>query len=290
MESRGISQVVSDERMKVFVSIMDKVSDVHRMKYDNNGLRNIFGHTVVRLDKMEIPLDWVVYDYNTQGGYDRGVESFGGTIGRVVEENGQVSNIHIQVMSVFGKIDKAKLSEVIQHELSHAWEKINYGKTYQGMELYNAAVEELMGNGNVYLSAVGNIFYMYKRFEDRAYGNGAYAYLMSHPQRDNIIDRIKETELYGAYTTICQQLELLKRKHCYNENATFAFDYINKRFGISRDKIISLGERTVKYLEHIIKRTMRQVENDILKDQIKHTVSPYRFFNKAKQFFTGGKV
>lgn len=287
-EARGISAKVTDARVKVCTEFQRQYGKFRKgAAYNSIGVKYVHGGFSIKMFDTQIPITWQVYDYKDNNVF--AMSDTGGTGGQLLHNQDNTYSLTFWTDCIAGEIDMGKVAEVIQHELSHYWEKLNYGKFYQGMNRYEDATGSLMGSSNKYMRYIGNIFYMYKRFEDRAYGNGAYAFLMSCNDRENVKLNIQRTELYGAKVTLEKELAELKglgrEGSKNNADARTAFSYIKVKYNMSYRNLIKLGERTISYLDYVIGRTMRQVEDDIAKEKMERSVFyPFKnMFNKFKR-------
>lgn len=276
-ESRSIAAEVTQARVEICSDIRLQCQKSAEGRYNNEGYIHIENEKAVQIKSMKLHVFWECFDFCNRYVYDQNSDSLFRNAFNTVGENG-VAAVYFRFFSVRGKIvDEAMMADTVQHEISHAWETFNYGQNYKHMARYNDAVDNLFSSENKYLQYIGNIFYMHKKFEVRAHSNGAYAYLISCPHKELVRSNIHQTQLYAAITTLRSELAELKKLSPTDREkgeVKTALDYIKKHYQMSYDDIIRLGERTVKYLDYTMARVIQQVEDDLLKENMRKIAYP----------------
>ena len=177
--------------------------------------------------------------------------------------------INITVRAVNGKIDFARTLEALQHEFEHFWERLHMGHPYKGMNLYKVADQLLCDTYNDYNQSIGRILYMSRKWEQRAYANGVYQYLMSHPVPNLTRENIKDTQLYRALIFLKKDVEKLKavKEPSQHPFLRATLSKLRSDFGIQYEQIITIGEKAIDNIVRILGRTLSKAENDLSKKE-----------------------
>ena len=166
-------------------------------------------------------------------------------------DNNKSALLNIEGYSISGTIDEKELSDTIQHEINHIFQKIKGKKSnikkdtlyYKIRSVFNIKTDEE-------INAIANALYYSFDDEQDSFVNGLYAYLMSN----GLIvswDKIKKN------TLVYKGLESMKKSLIFLEKINN--EKIKQYFGISRNKCIS-----------IIEKGMQRFQNKIGKVLIKH--------------------
>lgn len=151
--------------------------------------------------------------------------------------------ISITIVAINGRINNDSVIESIQHEISHFFEvSKRQGVPYKNMFQYKLAVTILQQEEKFteIMVAIAEVIYISYKFEQRAFGNGAYRYLMNHTDDyfHNFNNAIKKTKLYQYLTLIDDDIELLKD----NSDAEYEITETFKRFEIPYEDFMDLAK------------------------------------------------
>ena len=168
-----------------------------------------------------------------------------------------------------GKINEKEFYNTIQHEVSHYYELMLRGKPYPSKENYNKAVGILNAYDNIIDWAIASIIYMGVEYEHRAYGNGAYQYMMrSNDYGHNFRNVIKDTPLYQNLVQVRNAKDVLLS--CQAKNGTdFVNQYLEQYRGLNFEKIISMAAKTEKALLYSLGRAKTKA---LLDYKIQHKI------------------
>lgn len=166
-------------------------------------------------------------------------------------DNNKTALLNIEGYSISGTIDEKELSDTIQHEINHIFQKIKGKKSnikkdtlyYKIRSIFSIETDEE-------INTIANALYYSFDDEQDSFVNGLYAYLMS----SGLIvswDKIKKN------TLVYKGLESMKKSLIFLEKIND--EKIKQYFGISKNKCIS-----------IIEKGMRRFQNKIGKVLIKH--------------------
>ena len=159
-------------------------------------------------------------------------------------------------------MDLAKIRsfiDSIQHELSHDFEITNRGKPY--INDLNKIGLKLMSSNDVCVKSIGYILYASDKTEIRAYANGLYAYLSSK----NIIipkyTNLRHFDFFKILKELNNSLAFIKG----NKNNKELLEKINlylEKYHIGYDKLIEIGENTIKKWNKEAMRTINKYTKD----------------------------
>ncbi len=166
-------------------------------------------------------------------------------------DNNKTALLNIGGYSISGTIDEKELSDTIQHEINHIFQKIKGKKSnikkdtlyYKIRSIFSIETDEE-------INTIANALYYSFDDEQDSFVNGLYAYLMS----SGLIvpwDKIKKN------TLVYKGLESMKKSLIFLEKIND--EKIKQYFGISKNKCIS-----------IIEKGMQRFQNKIGKVLIKH--------------------
>lgn len=191
--------------------------------------------------------------------------------------------INITIKAINGKIDFARTLETIQHEFEHLWETLHMKTSYKDMNVYKVAEQLMNDNYNEYNQSIGRILYLSKKWEQRAFANGVYQYLMNHDIPAMTRENIKETQLYCALIKLKEDVKKLKNVgENYNQHPLLrsTLNDLKKDFGIQFVQLIEIGEKAINNIIRILGRTLSKVEDDLNKKENGKVMFPnYNFIN-----------
>lgn len=229
------------------------------------GVRRLKGFFMSTLRDVIVDIEWILYDFDNEDLIRKHWEI--SNKARCEEITKKKFKISFSLKSVNGKINFARSSESLQHEISHAWESSRRGKAYKGMDTYNVANTLISDRYNEYNRYIGNILYFSKSFEVRAYLNGTYRYLINSEDPFLIKKNVEETQLFHAIEAMkVSVFELSKIKDWENHPLTRkTIRQLKEDFKLTQAKILKMGNYAIENMIHAMGRAMAQAEIDIKK-------------------------
>ena len=190
----------------------------------------------------------------------------------------KVPLLEIVVAAVNGRYCRNDLYETIQHEVSHFFERGKRGKEYKTAANYNLAIKKMDDNKTVEEEAVARAIYICHKFEQRAFANGAYQYLMKSTDFSNKFENsIKYTRLYG-WMVGAEELRM------FLSQCTDTKDDIEKyckQYGYTLNKLLKLLNRTINNMAKIAERVKSKAIDDSRRIYGVHERKEYTPLNEA---------
>ena len=239
------------------------------------------------VNKKQIKIEWQYfsfYDKNTFFRYSQRLEK--------TRYNPNLNTMYITVWSIGGIIDSETLEGAVAHELTHNFQTINRNKSL----LPNKKVKEKYQNSDKNINKqkglfkyIGIIVYLTYSFEQDAYLNAAYNYIMQEcGNGEPFLYIYSQTEAYNSLHKMRNILDIIKEtlkdkqikemlsQHCVNE------------YNCSLEKIYNNGEKAYKRYARKLARMYGQAIKDIEKKQIKEgwLIHTREFYNPFKMKFT----
>lgn len=193
-------------------------------------------------------------------------------ISETARMDAEAKELFINVISVNGKYYPNSLNETLQHEIYHLFERQKRGKEYKNMTNYKIAtstfnklattdaITEEETHERLISGCIASIVYMAYRFEQRAFYNGAYQYIMTS-ERDayfNFDELLRETRLFRR---------LMDVKFCMDELSTidpkdsFLLNEL-KKYKLTLGEVLKYGKNLIYRLEKMIIRLKDKVMTD----------------------------
>lgn len=232
-EERSISDEVTLISTEIFYRIMSKI----RPYSLSSDMENEFEHKEgqFRYSKLNLKFNvsWEFYNIGDKTPRTPEMKQFSS-----IDLNRRA--INITIVAVNGKIDNDSVIETIQHEISHFFETSKRrGAPYKDMLQYKLAVAILQQDEKFTeaMVAIAEIIYISYNFEQRAFGNGAYRYLMNHAEDyfHNFNNAIKKTKLFKYLSSLDKDIKLLTN----NKDAEYEIMETLKRFNMSYKNLMN---------------------------------------------------
>ena len=278
-EERGIASEIQNVLMSIRLKTDEEVKNTQSLPYNKDFITYKKGKYELKVFNKNITFEWEYYSFvNETLKNSVHVADTTGYIKKVTPDD---YILHYVVKAVQGKIDYSRTLEVIQHELEHLWETLNFGKSYSDENVYTFAQKLMDDTTNSYNNAIGLILYLSRKWEQRAYANGVYSYLMNHKIRNLARENLKDTQLYRGLIQLKEAVNLIKtvgsnwQQHPY---ARITLLTLNNQYKISYDKLIKIGEEAIEHITKVLGRTLSKVEDDIKKETNENVMFPYRTF------------
>ena len=253
-----ITNIINDIKYR----LNDEVKKSPSLPYNKNYITFKKGQFDVRIFNETVKIIWEYYSFINEDLKNKVfINNKSGQLRKTIDGY----EINITVRAVNGKIDFARTLEALQHEFEHFWERLHMGHPYKGMNLYKVADQLLCDTYNDYNQSIGRILYMSRKWEQRAYANGVYQYLMSHPVPNLTRENIKDTQLYRALIFLKKDVEKLKavKEPSQHPFLRATLSKLRSDFGIQYEQIITIGEKAIDNIVRILGRTLLKAENDL---------------------------
>lgn len=175
------------------------------------------------------------------------------------------NELDITIVSIGHKLDKRTIFEMVQHEIQHFFEHVKSGGNYGLSDNYKTAVKVLYRSLNNPKTVtpiewrVAIAIYICHKFEQRAYANGAYQFLMKSSDYDNDFKNvIKETKLYKCLDTLFKIENRIRSGKEDND----VLEQVLSQYNLTQRKFLELITNTKKNILRLIGRIMVKAKND----------------------------
>lgn len=282
-EERGISNIVSNLTFQIKDKIIKAIKNSKSLpiNYDEvtfkKGLLEEFN-----FNNKNITIKWAYYSFATS-------EILNNFPYKIPTSNcNKITNdsyiLNITIVAINGNFILTNVMETIQHELEHTWKTSNMQHSYKNMDLYEYG-NQLLKEQNEYKKAIGVILYLSQKWEQRAYANGVYQYLMNHKYPEHSRLNIKETQLYGELINLKKSVKLIEAlKDPYQHPfVRSVLNNLKNNFDIHYEQFIKIGKRDITNIIRILGRTLSKVEDDLSKKEKGEIMFPnYNFIDNSK--------
>lgn len=180
-----------------------------------------------------------------------------------INRNNNIDRIEITIFAIAGHIIEDTLYDTIYHELEHIFQQTKADKMFTKTDMYAFIVKKR--NNTIPGTAeyiICDSLYMSYNFEEDAYINGAYGFLMKVCQSYIDVDKaLSDTHLY-------RMVELLKIYYAtIFQNRDKFIVILNKReyipFHLTIEKILKRIKKAIDRIERKIKNLKKKVKKDI---------------------------
>lgn len=232
-EERSISNEVTLMSTEVFYRIMHEIQPLSLST--GMGEKYVYKHGNFVYSKLNISFNVSWNFYNIGNKTPRTPE-----MNQFASADLSKKSINITIVAINGRINNDSIIESIQHEISHFFEvSKRQGAPYKNMFQYKLAVTILQQEEKFteIMVAIAEIIYISYRFEQRAFGNGAYRYLMSHTDDypHNFNNAIQKTKLYKYLCSLNKDIKTLT----ITKETEYEIRETLKRFEISYKALMS---------------------------------------------------
>ena len=193
---------------------------------------------------LNVNVKWERFNYNTKFRNLMGLQNQGSTS---VKGN----TLFFRFIIYSGKLNRKEIFDTVQHEVSHYYEQLLWGKSYNTGKNYETASNVLQTRNEEQIKlAIAVVIYAKCKYEHRAFTNGAYQFFMqSDDYYSGFAHIIKKSPIYQALIQVKKAkniiLDYLKDYGPEKLNASLG-DYD----GIDAEKIIdmtNMAERGLLY-------------------------------------------
>ena len=193
---------------------------------------------------LKFMVKWERFNYSTKPLNIMNLQTQGSTS---IKEN----TLFFRFVIYSGKLNRKEIFDTVQHEVSHYYEQLLWGKSYNTGGNYETASNILQTRNEEQIKlAIAVVIYAKCKYEHRAFTNGVYQFfLQSNDYYSGFAHIIKKSPIYQAIIQVRKAkniiLDYLKNYGSEKLNASLA-DYV----GIDAEKIIdmaNMAERGLLY-------------------------------------------
>lgn len=258
-EAMSIADSVTVVATDIGRNLMDDMSRVQGGLRFEGGIEKT-GSFMYNKNGLSVMIKWVCYNYYT---LPLGTATLQYTGETSIDEN----YMKFEVISYNGKLDYKEFYDTIQHEVTHYYEQKVWGRRFaKGDKNYgNALKNAKSANSDNIDKYVALIIYAKSYFEQRAYLNGAYQYMMnSNDYSSKFENSMKETPLYKLYKivqtarkTICNYIKIYNKSNFKNR-------FLDEKGykGIETYDLVKMAKRTENGLLYALGRARVKAIND----------------------------
>lgn len=211
----------------------------------------------------------------------------------LTEEMGIIRNVQNDAdFSINGVIDDEILEGGIAHELTHIFQNQNRTTPLLPNDKVKTAYRNSDKNINTQTGLfkyIGIVVYLTYYFEQDAYLNAAYNYILQKCGENNEFLYIySQTEAYNSLHRMRNCLDLIEKALNDNDIKEKINQYCIKEYNISLEKIYKNGEKAYKRYARKLARMYGQAIKDVEKKQIKEgwLIHTREFYNPFKMELT----
>ena len=283
-EEMGIIRNVQNNAKEISYRILDSIKTTRSVPTSLNYTTHKYGtfntNVIVSADdikeepiRKEITVKWYYYsfvDLQTQLEQLKNIP--------YKTKYGKKSNtLSVVILAIKGKVDNRTLIDSVAHELTH-----NFHTNIKGGELITSTNKlNVYQNANVNISNnddaykwIANVIYLTNSFEQDAFLNGAYAYIMKqYEEGHDFMKSYSETEAYVSLHKMRYYLNAMQSALKYNNISDRVRSHCQNEYGYSFEKIVNYGEKAYARYSKKLARMCGQALNDIDKQEKMHV--PY---------------
>lgn len=174
----------------------------------------------------------------------------------------------IKFAFINGFPEERTFNDSLQHEIEHAYQIFRKGESLLSSQtirnLYNKAADILRGNiktNNIFIIKAAQIIYIGMNFEQDAFVNGMYAFLMKSKYTDEMLYRLNQSDAYQYFKTI--KLNFQDIDENIDENSEIEIYNI---FGIKYKTLRYVFEEAIKRFQNKIGKVYVKAYQDFLKN------------------------
>ena len=181
--------------------------------------------------------------------------------------NKSINTLSIVVLAIRGVIDSNTLEDSIAHELTH-----NFQTHLKGDKLlsndnikakYQAANRNFVSSSES-VRVIASVLYLTYKFEQDAFLNGAYAYIMSEYEKGNdVTGAYEKTDAYNSLHSLRSYLDNMQNAIANNRVGEMTKEHCKSEYNLSFEKIITIGEKAYSRYSRKLARMYAQALADI---------------------------
>lgn len=256
VEERTVNDEVTTMTSILCDKLKQDISNSKSLPINEEGVNFKKGITKENIFGVDITVDWRYYNIFMEKGIKYNHNS---------SYNINITNktIYASITAINGKIDDKVMFEGMQHELQHLFERKKRDKPYGDERLYNFISNKMNNALTNYERAVAYVLYLFRNYEQRAFANGAYQYMIkSNDYANNFKNSLKETQLFKWYVGIKECLELFEDT---DENHPLFKAAMHQYSNLNKNKLLKITKNTIEELRYLIGRILSKVIDDYKK-------------------------
>lgn len=180
--------------------------------------------------------------------------------------NKSMNTLSVVVLAINGIIDNNTLEDSVAHELTH-----NFQSILKGGELLNDKTKANYQTANRNFASnsenvriIASVIYLTYKFEQDAFLNGAYAYILSEYEKNyDITDAYEKTEAYNSLQSLMYYLDIMHDALSNNHVGNVTKDHCKSEYNMSFEKILAIGEKAYSRYSRKLARMYAQALADI---------------------------
>ena len=180
--------------------------------------------------------------------------------------NKSLNTLSVVVLAINGIIDNHTLEDSVAHELTH-----NFQSVLKGGELLNDKIKANYQTANRNFASnsenvriIASVLYLTYKFEQDAFLNGAYAYILSEYEKNyDITDAYEKTEAYNSLQSLRFYLDIMHDALLNNHVGNVTKDHCKSQYNMSFEKILAIGEKAYSRYSRKLARMYAQALADI---------------------------
>ena len=197
--------------------------------------------------------------------------------------NKRMNTLSVVVLAINGIIDNNTLEDSVAHELTH-----NFQSILKGGELLNDKTKANYQTANRNFASnsenvriIASVIYLTYKFEQDAFLNGAYAYILSEYEKNyDITDAYEKTEAYNSLQSLRYYLDIMHDALSNNHVGSVTKHHCKSEYNMSFEKILAIGEKAYSRYSRKLARMYAQALADIRNKNISesdtyHTMTFY---------------
>lgn len=247
---------ISDEVRDLTYAIGYKIESDFKLaqKYKENGVSVKKGNFDFEKDGIELNIDWKAFYYNIPEEED--LPEKGANFRKDKDGN---ATIHVDFIVNNGKIERKRLYQSLQHELSHLFEFQNKGNGFKNQDRYDLAYDILLHSGTGVRYDINLVIYLSFKEEQVAFGNGAYSFLMRSRDFDSGFENaIKQTKIFKYLGYVKDIYQDILNRSPYDDEVLSALNEHN----LTREQFLVIARRTLKNLTWYMGRAVAKALKD----------------------------
>lgn len=265
IEERGIAFEVTEIVNSIGKEIENNINQTSSLPYNINGITFKKGQNTINKFNIDISVWWNYYSYSSEDLMKlyppKKINSFNKTL----------KTVYLTIVAINGIINRQDMYESLQHEIQHLFEIEKRGKTYNDTDLYQFATKILAQPLTEYETILANIIYLSRKYEQNAYINGLYQFLIKAENLMDLDNLLMDSRIFKGLMvlkTYVKKLESIDKNHPLVKSALNRY---NTFFHNPYKEILKLGTNAIDEITRKIGRTISKVKDDV-KDN--------RFFNE----------
>lgn len=254
-EELSISNQLKDEAFRICGEIVKSIKNTPTLPFNiknvsfkgNNVFTTFFGE--------KINIIYKFYNFFYKEDYDNNHEKID------VDNRSSYMNkvIYITIFAISGNIIANMFNDTMYHELEHFYQSKNSNKEVGNKQIYKIALW-LKNSGYKDNYIVGDAIYLTRDFEQDAYINGLYGFLIDGcTSKYDVTEKLKRSDAYDV---------LYRLKHHFNYilNNKEKVDYVLKqsKINFNYNNFINMIKKAINRFENKIGKVVIKVNNDII--------------------------